>query len=218
MKSLLAFLILLTSIPLIAQNHFIGVQGGAAWTDVNGENFIPDNYARKGLMTGLKYEYQFKNNLQLGLDVLYNQKGFKSDILFTDNNGVAISKGEIDFKFDYLSLPIKAGYTIGNDFKGFFNVAAVPSFLLRSEIENSLFDANNNLEDISDKFTKFDLAGMLELGGSYSLREQILLFMAFNYQYSFTSYTSDDEFFPVSEAYHYGFTAAIGIKYKFIKE
>lgn len=218
MKKLLIVLILLTSTSLVAQNHFLGVQGGVAWTNVNGENFIPDNYSRKGLTAGLKYEYQFKSNFQIGLDVLYSQKGFKSDIPIYGVDYMLITDGVIDFKFDYLSLPIKAGYAIGNNLKGFLNVAAVPSFLLKAEIENSFFDADNNLEDISDKFSAFDLAGMLELGGSYSLREQILLFMAFNYQYSFTSYTSDDEFFPVSEAYHYGFTAAIGIKYKFIKE
>ena len=90
----------------------------------------------------------------------------------------------------------------------------MPSFLLSSAIENPLFDSNRNLDNVSDKSTEFDFGGMLELGGSFKLNSQFLVYAAFNYQQSFTTLMSEDYFFPITDAYHYGFTAAVGLKYK----
>ena len=93
MKSLLAAFIFLTSIPLVAQNHFIGLQGGGSFTNVKADDFWSDSFDRSGFMAGFNYEYQFKNSFQLGLDVLYAQKGFNNSIQIFDTNNVLFNDG-----------------------------------------------------------------------------------------------------------------------------
>ena len=103
------------------------MQGGINWTNVISDNFLSDNDYRNGFIGGLTYEYEFKRNFHIGLDLVYTQKGFKHDIIFTDETGNQIGdKTTSDFNYDYLSLPIKGGFSLGNNFAGFLNLRPSP--------------------------------------------------------------------------------------------
>ncbi len=219
MRKIFTFLIILISIPVFGQNNFIGIKGGISWTNVNTDNFIHDNESRNGFAGGLTYEYEFKNNFHAELDLVYAQKGFKNNILFVDETGNPIGKqGTIDFNYDYLTLPIKGGFSIGNNFAGFLNLGLVPSFLINAETVIPTFEnVDGESSDVTDRATEFDFGGLIEIGASYKFHQQFLLFTSFAYQQSFMSITNEN-YFSDGEAKHYGMTLSIGFKYALKKE
>ena len=214
MRKIITLLIVLFTVPVFGQNHFIGLKGGINWTNVISDNFLSDNDYRNGFIGGLTYEYEFKKKFHLGLDLVYAQKGFKNDVIFTDETGNPIGeKATSNFNYDYLSLPIKGGFSLGNNFAGFLNLGIVPSLLINAETIIPTFEnIDGETFDVTKNVTKFDFGGLIEIGGSYEFKERFLLFTSFAYQQSFTTITNED-YFPNGKAKHYGMTLLLGLKY-----
>ena len=215
MRKTITFLILLFTIPVFGQNHFIGLKGGINWTNVISDNFLSNNDYRNGFVGGLTYEYDFKKKFHIGLDLVYSQKGFTNDIIFTDEYGNPTGeKATSEFNYDYLSFPIKGGLVLGNRISGFINLGLVPSLLIEAKtIEPAIKGiTGKKTYDVTDKVTKFDFGGLIEIGGSYKFKERFFLFTSFAYQQSFTTITNED-YFSNGKAKHYGMTLSIGLKY-----
>lgn len=205
---------IVTSIPAFGQNHFMGFKGGINWTNVYSSNFGDDHGNRIGFNCGLTYEYQLNKRFNLGIDFLYFQKGFTGDILFTDDLGNPTGeKASIEFNYDYLSLPIKGGFVMGDKFSGFVNLGVVPSILIDAKIIKPAIEGSREEPiDATEMATKFDLAGIVEIGANYKILPDFLLSTAIGYQQSFTSITNDD-YFSKAEVRHYGIIMSIGLKY-----
>lgn len=220
MRKILTVLTIIISIQAYGQNHFLGMQGGINLTNVNSSNFINNNDNRTGFNGGLTYQYYLNERFNLGIDLLYFQRGFTNDIVYTNQSGNSTGESATsEFNYDYLSLPLKGGIVIGNKFSGFANLGIIPSFLLDAKkitpaIEGFQEETTNN---ITDRVTKFDLGGLVEIGGSYQFKKQFLLFTSFAFQQSFTTITNED-YFSIGKAKHYGMTLSIGIKYALKKE
>lgn len=219
MKKLATVLIILFTIPVFGQNHLIGMKGGISWTNVISDNYFSDNDYRNGFAGGLTYEYEFNKKYHIGADLLYAQKGFANDILFVDENGNPLGeKSTSDFNYNYLSLPIKGGFSIGNNLVGFLNIGVVPSLLIKAETITPTFEnIDGETFDVTDKVTEFDFGAMAEIGASYKLKEQFLLFTSFAYQHSFTS-IANENYFADGKVNHHGMTWSIGLKYALKKE
>ena len=165
----------------------------------------------------MTYEYQLKKHFTIGVDLLYSQKGFTNDIIFTDENGNPIGeKGRSDFNYDYLSFPLKGGFIIGNRISGFVNLGIVPSFLIDAKTIVPTFDGNETF-DVTDIVTKFDFGGLIEIGGNCKFNHRLFLFTSFTYQHSFTTLTNSD-YFADDKIKLYGMTLSIGLKYALKKE
>ncbi|MFT6844067.1 MAG: hypothetical protein ACJAUV_000237 [Flavobacteriales bacterium] len=207
MKKIITVLTIMISIPAFSQNHFIGLKGGVNMTNVNTNDFIND--ARIGFNAGLTYEYVVNNLFNVGVDFLYFQKGFTNEI---GKNDVA------EFNYDYLSIPIKVGATTSGKFSGFVNLGVMPSFLVNAKEKiPSVADPALTTYDVTDKVTKFDIGGMVEIGANYKIRPDFILSASLGYQHSVTSF-ANDSYFSGSEARHYGMVLSIGVKYALIKE
>lgn len=215
MKNLITVSLLLLSIPVIAQKQFIGLKGGPSWTNTFAEDFSVNNDSRIGFTGGLTYEYKFLNNFNLELDFLYAQKGFKNEVVFTDNlgqpTGVVLTS---HFDYDYLSLPIKGSFTFGEKLDGFVNIGIVPSFLMKATNRTPGFIIGGLSEsyEVTDNVNRFDFGGIAEIGGSYTIKEQFKLFLMFAYQQSFTSITNEN-YFSYAEIRHFGMIVSFGFKY-----
>jgi hypothetical protein len=215
MKNLIAILTILFSIPVFGQKQYLGLKGGMSWTNIISDNFSDKNDSRNGFTGGLTYEYEFMKNFHLELDFLYAQKGFRNDIIFTDQFGQPTGEEyTTHYDYDYLSLPIKGSFSIGNKLSGFINVGIVSSYLIKASIRTpglNLFGFDADSDDI-DKVNRFDFSGIAEVGGSYKLKERFLLFTSFSYQQSFTSITTEN-YFSNSDIRHYGMILSLGLKY-----
>ena len=134
MRKIITVLTIVFSIPVFGQNHFIGLKGGMNKTNVNSTNFISNNGNRNGFNGGLTYEYRLNKKFNLGIEILYGQKGFTNDIFLTDETGnVTGEKATSEFNYNYLSFPIKGGFVLGGRISGFINFGFVPSFLINAK-------------------------------------------------------------------------------------
>lgn len=222
MKHILLIILTITVLKVAGQNHFIGVKGSVNSTNITSSDFLSQTKSRIGLTAGMTYEYFFKKYFSVGADLIYNQRGFTNDLIFTDNLGNLIGeKHSTKFNYDYLSLPIKTGLNIGNKFYGFTNIGVVPSLLVDAKTKTPTFDTNgkvtgNETLDVTS-VSKFDLAGLIEIGCGYKFKKRYWLFTSFSYQHSFTTITNSD-YFANSKIKHNGMSLTVGLKFVLTKE
>lgn len=219
MKNLLLIIIALTSISVKGQS-LIGIKGGLNLTDISSDIFT-ENSSRTGFSGGLTYEHFLTNKISIGADFVYNQRGYNSKIFYRDPMNNPLGTGTIESNYDYLSLPIKAGVIFGGKIYGFGNIGLVPSIIVNAKtkipgFKYNGYEYNGETIDFTDSVNKFDLAGLLEIGINYKLKDKYWLFCSLAYQYSFTTITNAD-YFAGDKMKHYGLTMSLGVKYKLTK-
>ena len=223
MKNTITILILISSISAFGQNHFIGLKGGVNWTNVASSDFPRNSINRTGFSGGISYEFLLNESFVLGGDLLYQQRGFIIESEFTDNDGNPSGVSMTStFNYDYLSIPIKAGYIVGKKISGFINLGIVSSLLIdaktiTSTVDSIVVGANyfkiiGETANVTDFVSKLDFAGLIEIGGNYNIGSKLSIFSAFVYQRSLTSITNS-EYFAGNNIKHYGMTLSIGLKY-----
>jgi len=223
MKIIFLFILTIATLKVTGQNHLIGVKGSANSTNVVSSNFLSQTDPRTGLSAGLTYEFLIKKQFSIGVDLIYNQRGFTDDIVFTDNLGNPTSvKYTSKFNYDYVSLPLKSGFNIGNKLYGFTNIGLIPSLLIDAKMTIPSIDLDLNLTgekilDVTNLVSKFDLAGLVEIGGGFKINGHYWLFASFSYQHSFTTITNSD-YFANSKIRHNGMALTMGLKCALTKE
>ena len=213
MRNLITLLTVLFTIPVFGQNNYIGLKGGLNWFNINSDDFS-NNKPRNGFMGGLTYEHEFESKFHIGLDLLYAQKGFKDELTLTDEEGnLTGEEASTAFNYNYLSVPIKGGFSIGNNLTGFLNLGVVPAFLMKATITTpGVGGSDEETIDVTEDATSFDFGGLIEIGGGYKFNEQLQVFTSFSYQHSFTDFTNDDHL-SYADARHHGMNISLGVKY-----
>ena len=223
MNKILLTILTIASLNVSGQNHLLGVKGGVSWTNITATNFISDNHYRTGLAIGLTYDYIFKKHFSTGADIIYNQFGFTNDLIFTDDLGNPTGgKATIKFNYDYISIPLKVGFNYGKTVYGFANIGLTPSILVDAKTITPTIDFNwtiipGETYNVTSKVNKFDIGGLVEIGGGYKFKDRYWLFTSFSYQHSFTTITNSD-YFANSKIRHYGMTLNLGLKCALTKE
>jgi len=222
MKKIIIVILTLTTLHAAGQNHLVGMKGSANWTNISSGNiFIGSDY-RTGLSGGITYEYLFKTHFSLGADLIYDQRGVSNNFPILDNAGNPTGvNAKFKNNYDYLSIPFKTGYNIGNTFYSFANIGLIPSLLLTAKMVSDKIDAVGKVDgaeiiDLTNNVTKFDLAGLLEIGGGYKFKKGYWLYSSIGYQQSFTTF-SNSEYFANSKIRHNGINLTVGLKYALIK-
>jgi len=204
MKTLLIIILTLTTIAASAQNNLIGITGGANWTNVTSSNFLNNTDYRHGVSAGINYEYFIKERFSIGSDVIYIQRGFTDDVIMP-NGGEATTK----YDYNYLAVPVKTGFYNGrNKIFDFVKVGLIPSLLIDAKTSTPTFAT----EEITNRVSKFDLAGLIEIGGGFKIVDKLWLTTSFIYQHSLTTITNS-EYFANSKIRHNGMSLNIGLKW-----
>ena len=208
----------LFAVPVSGQKHFVGLKGGLNLTKVFGKNFEAEIFSKNGLVTGLTYQYDFNDNFHLGMDFIFSQKGFKSDIIFINEDGNAIGNGEpSSFIYNYIAFPVKGGFSFGNKLRGFVNIGIFPAFLIKAKTEIPTGENGEPITlDYDDFATKNDFGGLMETGVTYKITNRFLLYVSLEYQQSLISITND-KYLPGAELKSYGVSASLGVKYSITK-
>ncbi len=208
-------ILLMSTISVFGQNHFAGLKTGVNLTNVHSSDFISNDGNRTGFSGGLTYEYLLNKRFNLGVDFLYCQKGFTSDMIFTDEtNNPTGEKATFVYNYNYLSFPVKGGFLIGEKISGFVNFGIVPSFLINaSHISPAIGNIiDEDIINVTSDVKKLDFGGLVEIGGNYKIKDRYLIYTSVAYQQSFTTITNSD-YWPDSEVKNYGITLSIGLKY-----
>ena len=218
MKKIFLLFLILTAITVNGQNHFLGVKSGVNYTNITAKDFIDDRNFRTGLNIGITYDYFFKRHFSIGADVVYNQRGFRTDLIFMEAGGNPTGQKEIiKDNYDYLTVPLKVGYNYGTTFYGFVNIGLTPSLLLDAKtivpafiLPETVFPGE--IYNVKNRVNQFDIGGFFEIGAGYKFQDRLLGFLSFSYQHSLTTFTNAD-YFANAKAKHYGMTVNLGLKY-----
>lgn len=216
------FVLTIVAITAIGQNSLIGVKGGVNWTGQTSSYFQNEEKIRTGLAVGLTYDYTFKKYFSAGADIIYNQRGFSLDWpLLSDNQGNVIKDVTVYYNYDYITLPLKAGFNYGKKFYGFINLGITPSMLVSAKVKNTpvFIDENGTLVpthyvtiNVFQGMEKFDIGGFAEIGAGYKIKERYWLYSSVSYQHSFTSFSNENYWGKNSKMRYYGMTLSFGMK------
>ena len=199
---------------LFAQRHFIGVKGGINWSYAKTNTAFDGHDAARRFQGGLTYRHQFNNGFYLGTDWIYAERGFENG-LFTGDllldicpfcSRIAIPESD-RFIYNYWSLPIKAGFTIGDNIMFFSDVAIVPSRLIHAT------DLSPYYPDGYGKPDEWDFAAQLEVGGAFRLYSRWAAYGSLSYLHGITSATNN-EYFPEENLFHRGANFSFGVTYE----
>jgi hypothetical protein len=202
MRQFLSFLFILISTFALGQNHFVGLQSGLNFTSVKPNEDLENSSMRTGFIGGVTYDLKFSNRYQIGIGLLYSQKGFNDKPIYVEDENVYVLDEKIKMNYDYLSFPIKFGYEMGNRIKIIPKIGIIPALLVK---------ANHK-----DYVSKFDFGGLFEVGIENDLSDKIVLCSALSYNQSLTNYFNSDYFdrYDDSARKHYGFSLSVGFKYR----
>jgi len=177
---------------------------------------------RQGIRLGITYDIDLYDRISLGSGLIYDQRGF---IDFQPLPGVCSVGGcfLVDGRkttrifTDYLMVPIKFRYTVGNQLQAFIGFGLFGSMRLRAQSILEEIDASGRPfginTDISNDVKLFDFGGSLESGLSYSLSADLEVFSALSYQQSF-SLVSDISLGGEDQERHKGWNLSVGVRKK----
>lgn len=219
MKKIIITLFILFSISSFAQNHYLGVQFGLNSSSVYGSDFSKQYNFLNSFSAGFTYDYKLKNGILLGSGLMYEGKGFENKFTLTQADNIFGRDGS-EVRFNYLEVPLKAGYQIGKKWTGYFYLGLVPAYLLsaidKREGDAYLFDHETEGNyDISDHVNRFELSGLFELGSNYELNNKWALFVNASYLLGLTT------FYEGSQNIHpknHRFNISLGVKYALKRE
>jgi hypothetical protein len=179
-----------------------------------GTTFDPDT--RNAFTAGIGYEYFITKQFSIGGGILYNPRGYTDEVTYRDDKNQVIGGGKTTLRYNYVSVPIKAGFTSKGRTFLFANIALLPSFFVGGKAEFPQLDSNSKTVTMvstkldSKDLRKVDVGGMIEAGGGYRLK-RCLLFLSLAYQRSFTPLTRNSP--PKSvDLYNYGIALTAGMK------
>lgn len=210
--NLLVAVLIIMTFKANSQVHMIGVKNGiniSNATSLHADSRFGNNY-------GFLYEVLFKDKYSISIDLFYNQRGYKDKLSFTNVDGELQQTTIIYSYSDYLSFPIKIGYSIGDNLKKFINIGVNTSLLLNSQSSSLEMDTDGNLigvinSDSENSLSNFDIGGLIEVGLSYDVAERINIFSSVMYSQSFNSFIKN----AINQNIrHSCFSLSLGVKYK----
>jgi hypothetical protein len=221
MKYTLLTLLTIATLNVCGQN-LVGISGGSGWTNISGSNVVNERTFRKGLNTGLTYDHFFTPNFSVGTGIIYNQRGYRTNIIFTDEIGNETGESAtLTYNYDYITLPLKLTVQFGNSIYGFGSIGLSPSILVKAQYIEPRIEHNGNVipaktYDIQNSLNQFDIGAFVEIGGGYKFKGRYWLYTSFAYQHSISPFVNP-EYNPASKLRHYGMTLNIGLKYNLTK-
>lgn len=222
MRTLIFIMFYFLLLNVTAQNHLVGFKAGPNRTNsfINGDKTTKES--RSGFAGGLTYEYLIDKHFSLGADLMWDQRGFsyREPILnYSGNPDLADQINNNIYRFDYLSVPIIAGFRVGNKFYGSLNLGLDPSFLVDVTTKKESYNLDGTFigsmtKNVFDQMNKLDFSGFIEVGAGRKFKQRVWLFSSIAYHYSISSYSKSAD----TERLHNGVYSAFGLKYAVLND
>ncbi len=133
MKTLtISFFFILGIHVVSGQESFLKLSSGVARTSIDGIDSHSE--FRIGHFQQVTYNSQISEHFYWGTGLGFYQKGNKFDIILTDSQGVKTDVIEIDWRFNYIGIPIYVAFQSGEKNSFFFEMGLIPAILASSKI------------------------------------------------------------------------------------
>ncbi|MFI5172138.1 MAG: outer membrane beta-barrel protein [Chitinophagales bacterium] len=208
MKPTTLLLLTLTPILISAQSNLIGIKAGYSLTGILTASDVFE--MQNNYVAGISYDFYIVKKISIDCEILYEERGADLEVIFTDANGNPTDRYIIPNQHNYISFPVKLSYHFGNKFFGFFGAGICPAILLRSEItypDGYLSHFVDPMPAFSPTYSKYNFAGLAEIGCGYKLSDRFTGNLSVRYQKSSTAFGG------YFDGYHFGTTVGLGLKY-----
>jgi hypothetical protein len=158
-NTLVLSMALLMGLTTSAQEFHYGIKAGANFA-VQSEiaHYYSNEDIRIGFQGGVFGNMSLAKDFSLQVEANYEQKGGKSE--------------EITSKYDYITVPVLAKYTLGDkDLKFNFNLGPYVGFLVNSELVS-----DNNTMDVKDDSEEVEFGAIAGIGLSYPVANNNIVF------------------------------------------
>lgn len=222
MKQILIILFIALATITYGQTHIIGMQAGLNLTNITANEIFYNSEMRAGFTGGITYDLKLSDRYRIGVDVLYSQQGFTEKFSLFDDYGAYIGEVNSEMNFNYLSIPIKFGYEMGNKIKIIPKIGIVPAFPVIAEsitpkLNNTGVVIGQETFNHMDYISKFDFGGLIEVGIERAFSEKLIIYSALAYKHSLTTF-SNPNYFDGYNLRHYGLSVSVGIKHGLSKK
>jgi hypothetical protein len=192
MKKILALLLTLFVTSAMAQKS-VGVRGSFTTSTMNKfdliENITPDLKYLPSVGGAVFIEIPITSNFSIQPELAFTQKGFSIKEGFKaggDFLGIDIPiNGKVNFRTNYIEVPVLAKYHFGNKDAAHYYVAAGPSIGYMADASMNIrvlniFPIKTGLSN--DIFKPFELSGVAVVGFEVPVAENAMVFVEGRYQ------------------------------------
>jgi hypothetical protein len=104
-----AFILIIFSLKLHAQVQ-IGVRAGTHWSTVHTRSSFADRSLARGFVVAVPIQIALKNHWSIRAEPSVIQKGWRSDVDYTDEIGVPAGTGKLVLHYEVAELPVLISY------------------------------------------------------------------------------------------------------------
>ena len=177
-KRLPLLIALICSGFLFGQNQKmnLGIQGGPSATFLWGNSVLdPFDQIAANFSAGLTFQYHLNQTFSLYTDLAFARKGNKVAISLRDDQGYEVGKTDIHAVFEYLTLPLLARVSFGEDIKFFVNGGPYFGFLLQqSFVQKAVGEYPETKTYNDDLFKTVDFGACVGIGLTIPIAKAIL--------------------------------------------
>ncbi|NDV45951.1 PorT family protein [Paludibacter sp. 221] len=206
MKKIILFILITVPVFCFAQSDSLSIKTGSTsigflfspertFRTVKSESIAGDvqkelsksEKAKFGFTTGLSINHDFNKYLAFETGLLFSNKGYKDAILLRNNANEVGEQSDINFNLYYLDVPLKAKFYFWElpQFRCFVSGGLSINFFLLKKLTVAGEDMTNTYyPDGSVKFNKVNLSGMVNLGLSYNIIQNIMLEASAGYKHA----------------------------------
>lgn len=203
-----------------AQKHVIGIRGGVNYAnfDTKTTHTIDGKFYPRAI-GGITYDYFMGENMSLGADLLYNQRGRLTELTLTDEMGNQIGQVDLQHQFDYIIVPIRISYKTSGKIYAHASIASLPSYLNKVTEISASFTSNGGIaypghKNVNtEQYNRFSFGGMLEVGGGYNITSNLSANLILGFQRGIGTKAKATEYADAVEIEHIGWMASLGVKY-----
>lgn len=177
---------------IYSQNLTIGIKGGATVSGILYSNFSPVPEHRKGILAGVSLLDSISEHIDLGTELIFEQKGYIDHFTFTDPLGKPIGSIKSTFMFDYLVLPCYFRFHTSKGIQLFIDLGLYPSYSISTKVESPI-DSNGNIgpkvksKIDPDYLRHFDIGGIIGGGAEFKMNDNTTINLNLRYNNGFIS-------------------------------
>ncbi|QQR84993.1 MAG: PorT family protein [Flavobacteriales bacterium] len=144
-----------------------GLQLGPSLSWLRGNKAIDGTDALLGPAAGLSLQYNTSSVFGIRLGAGYQEKGYSSDVTFTDINGNTIGSGTVRYELHYLSIPLMLRFGFGEKVRVTAGAGGYAGVLMSGQLTSKGFDLAD--QTVTDDFENLDLGICASIAGSFPL-------------------------------------------------
>ena len=213
------FLTFLLSGQVFCQSLTVGVKGGPIVSGILPSKYSPPTDKRFGFVAGVGLLKSISDNIAMGVELNYEQKGYGDQFTLTDAEGNMLTTVKVTFLFDYVTLPCYVRFHTSKDIKWFLDIGMYPAYMVSARMGNRSVNSDGSLGPkkkykLSPGPTylhDFDIGVLIGGGMEFKIRDNMSFNLNLRYNNDLISVFDKGLFGPM-RIYSLSFSA--GVNYK----